>query len=158
LAGLQYRSGIPLDELIAALRKSLDGKLDAQELEIWDRIAPVFEEILASQPIRTTVKSLELSFDYANLIQSTNVINDVRPVFDDDADHVIAAMVSFILRLDYRNGNCVQSLSVAMDAEDIRKLQEQCKRALKKAETARTQFSEPGGSNTRIEISGKFER
>ena len=101
----------------------------------------LFHEILGSRAIRTTVKSLELLYDYANLIQSSNVITDIRAVFDDEADHVIGAIVSFTLRMSYQNGNSAHSLSLAMDAEDVRKLQEQCRRALKKAETARTQFS-----------------
>jgi hypothetical protein len=158
LAGLQYRSDVPHDELNEALRNSLDGKLDPTELEGWDRISPLFNEILASPAIRTTVKSLELLYDYANFVQSSNVITDVRPVFDDEAEHVIGAIISFTLRLSYQNGNSVHSLSVAMDAEDVGKLQNQCRRALKKAETARTHFSGPSGSETRIEISGKFER
>jgi hypothetical protein len=158
LAGLQYHSDIPHEELDKALRSSLEGKLNPTELAAWDHISPLFNEILASRAIRTTVKSLELLYDYANLVQSSNVITDVRPVFDDEADHVIGAIVSFTLRLSYQNGTSSNSLSLAFDAEDVRKLQEQCRRALKKAETARTQFSGPSDSETRIEISGKFEQ
>jgi hypothetical protein len=158
LAGLQYRSDIPHNELNEALRSSMEEKLDSSEMEAWDQISPLFNQILASRAIHTTVKSLELLYDYANLATSSNVITDVRPVFDDEADHVIGAIVSFTLRLSYQNGNSANSLSLAMDAEDVRKLQEQCKRALKKAETARTQFSGSNASETRVEISGKFER
>ena len=158
LAGLQYRSDIPHNELDRALRSSLEGKLNPEELEAWDHISPLFSEILASRAIRTTVKSLELLYDYANLVQSSNVITDVRPVFDDEADNVIGAIVSFTLRLSYQNGTSSNSLSLAIDAEDVRKLEEQCRRALKKAETARIQFSGPSDSETRIEISGKFEQ
>jgi hypothetical protein len=158
LAGLQYRSDIPYDELMAALRASLAARIEKNALEAWDLVSPIFRDILACQPIRITVKSLDLRYDYENLTRSTNVLTDVRPIFDDDADRVIGAIVSFTLRLNYENGDSTRSLSLAMDAEDITRLQRQCERALKKAETARTQFSEHDAPRTRIEISGKFEQ
>ncbi len=158
LAGLQYRYDIPHDELAEVLHASLSGELEPPQMEAWGRIAPLFRDILASRAIRTTVKSVELLYDYANLVQSSNVITDLRPVFDDDADHAIGAIVSFTLRLSYQNGNNTHSLSLAMDAEDVRRLQEQCKRALRKAESAQTAFSGLDGSTRRVEISGKLER
>lgn len=158
LAGLQYRYDIPQDELANVLRESLGGKLSPSQMEAWGRIAPIFLDILASRAIRTTVKSVDLRYDYANLVQSSNVIIDLRPVFDDGADHAIGAIVSFTLRLSYQNGDNTHSLSLAMDAEDVGRLQEQCRRAMKKAESARTEFSGPNGSVSRVEISGKLER
>ena len=126
------------------LRESLEGKLYRLNWRLGSRIAPLFRDILASRAIRTTVKSLELLYDYANLVQSSNVITDLRPVFDDEADHAIGAIVSFTLRLSYQNGNTTHSLSLAMDAEDVRRLQEQCKRALKKAESAQSRVFSAG--------------
>jgi len=158
LAGLQYRSDIPHDELLLALRSSLDSKLPPESMDAWNRIEPVFGELLRSQSIRTVVKSLELTYDYANLIQSTNVVTDIRPIFDDEAEEVIGSVVSFTLRLSYQNGNNVQSLSFAFDAEDVKRLRDQCIRALRKAETARHHFSEVKGARTRIEISGMIEK
>ncbi|MHB1560795.1 MAG: hypothetical protein ACYC61_25350 [Isosphaeraceae bacterium] len=158
LAGLQYRHSIPHDELVQVLGRSLDGKLSREEMEAWGFIAPLFQEMLGSRAIRTIVKSLELLYDYANLIQSTNVITDLRPVYDDEAEHAIGAIVSFTLRLSYMNGDTVHSLSLAMDAEDVNRLQAQCKRALKKAESAQIQFSGQDGSEPRIKISGKDEQ
>jgi hypothetical protein len=158
LAGLQYRSDTPYDELVLALRSALSSKLEPGLMEAWARIEPAFEELLRSQPIRTVVKSLELTYDYANLIQSTNVVTDIRPIFDDEAEDVIGSVVSFTLRLSYRNGESLQSLSLAFDAEDVARLRDQCVRALKKAETAREHFSEVKGARARIEISGIFEK
>jgi len=158
LAGLQYRSNVPPDALIEVLRSSLEATFKPEEIDGWKAIQSVFRDILASQAIRTVVKSLELTYDYANLVQSTNVITDIRPVFDDGADHVIGAVVSFTLRLTFENGNNVQSLSLAIDAEDVEKLRDQCDRALKKAETGRHHFADTKGTTTRIEISGKSGR
>lgn len=158
LAGLQYRSDVPPDVLIEALRSSLEARFKPEEIDGWKLIESVFRDILASQAIRTLVKSIELTYDYANLVQSINVITDIRPVFDDAADHVIGAVVSFTLRLTYENGSNVQSLSLAIDAEDVEKLRDQCDRALKKAETGRHHFADTKGTTTRIEISGKSGR
>ena len=158
LAGLQFRSGTPHDELLSAFRTSLNGKLEPESIEAWNRIDQVFGELIRSPPIRNVVKSLELTYDYANLIHSTNVVTDVRPIFDDKAEDVLGSVVSFTLRLSYQNGNNVQSLSLAFDAEEIKRLRDQCIRALKKAETARRHFSEPQDKKTRIEISGTMEK
>ena len=158
LAGLQYRSDVPPDELIEVLRSSLEARFNPEEIDGWKAIQSVFRDILASQAIRTVVKSVELTYDYANLVQSTNVITDIRPVFDDGADRVIGAVVSFTLRLTFENGSNVQSLSLAIDAEDVEKLRDQCDRALKKAETGRHHFADTKGTTTRIEISGKSGR
>jgi hypothetical protein len=158
LAGLQFRFGTPHAELLSALRTSLDGKLELQSIDAWNRIDGVFGELVRSQPIRNVVKSLELTYDYANLIHSTNVITDIRPIFDDEAEVVLGSVVSFTLSLSYRNGNNEHSLNLAFDAEEIQRLLDQCGRALKKAETARRHFSDAQGKKTRIEISGTIEK
>src|SRR4051794_36748296 len=65
LAGLQYRSDVSGDELLPSLRKSLEDELDSTQLDAWDQISSLFGELLSTQAIRTTVKSLDLLYDYA---------------------------------------------------------------------------------------------
>jgi hypothetical protein len=154
LAGLQYRSDISHHELVVALHASLVGKLQPELMEAWNRVEQVFAELLQADSIRTVVKSLELSYDYANLIQSTNIVTDIRPIFDDAAEEVIGSVVSFTLRLSYQNGNNAQSLSLAFDGKDVEKLRDQCIRAMKKAETTKRHFSQGEDAKARIEISG----
>lgn len=49
LAGLQYRSDRPYDELNQALRSSLEAKFDPPKLAAWDLISPLFNDILTSR-------------------------------------------------------------------------------------------------------------
>lgn len=97
--------------------------------------------MLDANPVRTTVKALDVAYEYANLLQSSRIMTDVRPVFNEDGDAIEGAVVAFTLRMNLLNAGHSQSLSIALDALDLRLLLEQCERALQKAETARNHFS-----------------
>ena len=87
--------------------------------------------------METTAKALDLSYDYANLLQTTRIVTDIRPIFDNDVTKIDAAVVSFTLRLSYDNTEGNHGLSIAMNQADVKALREQCDRALKKSALAR---------------------
>ena len=103
----------------------------------WHDAEPLFTELLLSPAVRVVASILDLTYEYENLLQVARVITDVRPVFSDDAKNVEAAVVSHTLRIRYDSTEGNHSISIAMDENDIRDLENQCKRAIQKAQTAR---------------------
>ena len=71
-----------------------------------------------------------------NLLQSTRILTDVRPLFSDDAQSIDGAVVAHTLRLRYDSAGIDHELSLALDSSDLHKLIEDCERALQKEKTA----------------------
>jgi hypothetical protein len=91
-------------------------------------------------------KVLELSFDYMNLLQAAKVITDVRPLYDDaKGDDVQGLIITFTLRLIYVSADGQHSMSIALDKADIDQLEEQCRRARVKAQSAYEKIAQPAG-------------
>jgi len=104
-----------------------------EEFAKWTTIEPYFLKLLSLQNVWTVIKALDLSYEYANLLQSTKIFTDIRPVFDKNADHILGSVVTYTLRLRFDSLEGNKSLSIALDEKDIKKLSETCDRALKKA-------------------------
>lgn len=129
------RSGSTANEIQAALNRSFQTSLDNDQIEKWKELEEGFFSLLQSKVVRLTAMTLELSYDYANLLRRSNIIADVRPLFDDTASEIEAAVVSYTLRLEYTASTESLDLSIALDQEDLLRLREQCDRALLKAAT-----------------------
>ncbi len=139
-----------IESYLDAIRADLKAAWASEpaKIERWDRIRPPLVEMLSTKPVRTTVKALDIAYEYANLLQFSRIMTDVRPVFNEDGDEVEGAVVAFTLRMNLLNAGHSQSLSIALDALDLRLLLEQCERALQKAETVRNYFSSRDSSLT----------
>lgn len=138
LSSLRMRRKMSAVEVVEALLQGAKTAAPGESDPIsWSQIEPALGALIASAKIQTTAKALELSYDYTNLLQTTKIITDIRPIYDDELDRIDGAVVSFTLRLSYdsREGN--HALSVAMDQADVETLREQCVRALKKSALAR---------------------
>jgi hypothetical protein len=122
----------------------------------WSSVEPAFRRLLDSTVIRRVARSEDLSRDYANILQSTRVITDLRPVFTDDGGDIEGAIVSFTLRIGYFQDEATRSISLAMDRKDVERLGQQCQRAVIEANTMERRFSHPGGG-TSIRMIGQGE-
>lgn len=153
LAGVLIGIGGPLVRGVA----DLDGYLDAigsdleaewagepSKIERWNRIRPLLTEMLGTASVRTTIKALDVSYEYANLLQSSRIMTDVRPIFNEEGSEIEGAVVSFTLRLNLLNAGQPQSLSIALDGFDLQFLGDQCQKAWRKAETALSLLSSKG--------------
>lgn len=143
LGGLELRgfgdlNGL-LDDLDSDLREVWAD--DQSKIERWNRIRPLLAQILSIDAVRMTIKALDVSYEYANLLQYSRIMTDVRPIFNEGGDQIEGAVVSFTLRMSFLNAGQPKSLSIAVDAADLKILVEQCQRALRKAETAKRRFS-----------------
>jgi hypothetical protein len=139
LNGLMRQTGIDADSVIEGVRLGLaaDSNWSIEERSKWETLEPTFRDLLAIDAFRIVAKSIELSYDYANLYRRGRILTDIRPLYTNDATEIVGAVVSYTLRLRYDNDEGDRDLSLAMDESDIRQLQEQCNRALNKAKTAR---------------------
>ncbi len=97
--------------------------------------------------------AIELSYDYANLLRRTKILTDIRPLFNESADEIEAAVVSYTLRLRYDSADGEHELSIALDESDIKTLAAQCERALMKSATARSLMTDTCGVS--VTVSGE---
>jgi hypothetical protein len=152
--------GLTPDEILEGVRYGVKASKDGwseTELERWGTVEPFLGELLQMPAVRLVATALDLSYEYQNLLQGARIVTDIRPVFNADADGIEGAVVSHTLRIRYDNTEGDHSLSIAMDINDIRELERQCKRALKKAETAQALMRERTNIPTIISGEGADE-
>lgn len=125
-----------LEGLTSGLQSSASG-WSKKEITQWRQSLPLLKELLSLSNIKTIVKALDLSYDYANLFQNAKILTDIRPVFDDNASTIEGAAISFTLRLFYDNIDESKNISIALDEKDVTTLMNTCSRALKKAKSAK---------------------
>ena len=139
LASFQRRRKLTADDVIDGIRYGLQTSSPASDgtsIAKWKELEPTFRRLIASSKVETTAKVLDLSYDYANLLQTTRIVTDIRPFFDNNVTKIEGAVVSFTLRVSYDNTEGNHSLSIAMNQADVKILRDQCDRALKKSTLA----------------------
>lgn len=144
LARFKRDNSLGASETISSLSESIriTHEWSESQLNEWSRVKGLLQELIATTPVCVVAKTHDLSFDYENLLLTTRVITDVRPVYDDNHNSIIAGIVSQTLRVDYIKSvasSTPRTLSIAMDEEDLRRLALQCETALKKAKVANSQ-------------------
>lgn len=134
------RNGANEADVASAIRKSLAQKKTSRSgalLQAWNAIEKHFLSLASLDIFRIVGKTLDLSYEYANLFRGARILTDIRPVFSEDCEKIQAAVVSFSLRVAYDSADGDHELIVALDEADVISLVDQCKRALKKAGTAK---------------------
>lgn len=139
LSGLVRQSGQSIQAVVNGVGVALANEKgdDRVDPTVWQTVENEFSLLLGLDCVQLATKAIELSYDYANLLQSTKVLTDIRPLYSDSADAINGAVVSFTLRLQYTNADGEYDLSIALDDSDIRNLLDQCRRTITKASTAR---------------------
>ena len=112
-----------------------------EDLSQWDSSRPALERLLNVPSITATAKALDLSYDFARLCMATRILTDIRPVFGEEngkKTEIIGTTITQTLRIEYNSpvGN-EQTISFAMDLDDIKQLMASCEEAIHKAEKAR---------------------
>jgi hypothetical protein len=132
---------VTADDVVDAVRHCIETSAPPwtlAELEKWRLVEPPFKELLKSPVVRLVSNTLDLMYEYANLLQSSRIVTDIRPVFSDAGDRIDGCVISHTLRLRYDSTEGDHGISIAMDEGDIRELARQCNRALDKAQTAQS--------------------
>ena len=139
LQGLVRQTGLSVDDVFAGVRNAISqqGGSIGFETTTWESVEDVVKSLVQNQSIRLTATAIELAYDYANLLRRTKILTDIRPLFNEAADEIEGAVVSYTFRLRYDSADGEHELSIAFDESDIKTLINQCNRALAKASTAR---------------------
>ena len=139
LASLERQQGLGAEDVLGGLLygiRSSNNPWNEAELAQWHAVEPEFRRLLEHPTIMRVAKALALSYDYANLLQEARIVADIRPLFDQAASRLEAAVVSFTLRLRYDSHDGNHGLSIAMNESDVKSLRAECDRALRKARIA----------------------
>lgn len=125
-----------VDDICDLLRinQQIDFKNDSDVKKYKRRLVTLLE----NEQLLYSSKSVELATDYENIFISSKVTTDIRPVFGKNiGDNPKAALIVHNLQLHYHVGEEDEhrDLYVALDATDIKNLQEVLSRALEKENT-----------------------
>jgi hypothetical protein len=139
IAGTFRRSQSTPEEAIKGLTRALGESVTADKrFENWDKVLPAIQRLLSTRSLALAAKALDISYDFERVYLAGRLLTSIRPVFDDEREEVVGSSVVQTLRLEYVAPDGRRSnLSVALDLEDIRRLKDECERAVKKAEVAR---------------------
>jgi len=139
------RTGYAVEELTEMQAGQLGSSYsdDSEELRTILAGLAILNELSYVPAIARTAKAIELSYDSDNLLQHTRILTDIRPLFTDDARSVDGAIVAHTLRLRYDSAGVDRELSLALDNSDLRRLIEDCERALLKEQTAQNKLCKP---------------
>lgn len=156
LHAVMGQMSLTVEETVSGLLfgiQNADSKWDEKQIAAWKLREPKLREILSLDSVRIVAKALNLSYQYPNLLRSSRILTDIRPVFNVAATEMESAVISHSLSLHFDNVDGDNSLTFALDEKDITFLKNQCERALLKAETARKRLE--AGSEIRVVISGR---
>lgn len=139
------RSGYAVEELTEIHAGQLGQHYSESAAELQRLVSglSILNELSSVRAIARTAKAIELSYDSDNLLQRTRILTDVRPLFADDAQSIDGAIVAHTLRLRYDSAGVDHELSLALDNSDLRRLIEDCERALLKEQTAQEKLCRP---------------
>lgn len=144
LHSLVRQTDLSVSKVFSGIRSAVEeqGHEVGLDSATWSSVENAVEALVENQSIRLAATAMELAYDYANLLRRTKILADIRPLFNEDADQIEGAVVSYTLRLLYDSADGEHELSIALDQSDVKMLADQCNRALKKVATARSHFAQ----------------
>jgi hypothetical protein len=117
-----------------------------EELARWENSRPALDRLLNLPSIQATAKAIDLSYDFARVCTETRILTDIRPVFGEEngrKTEIIGTTVTQTLRIDYTSPlGDEQTISIALDVDDVKQLLSSCEEAIQKAAKARQLLEE----------------
>ncbi len=135
--------GISADEVIKRARAGIEAAQPPwgeDEISAWSQRESALKELISTSAVRVVAKTLDLSYEYANVLQTARIITDVRPVFTSDATGIDGAVISHKLFIRFYNVEGQKTFTMTLDEGDVKGLRAQCERALQKATTIEAQL------------------
>lgn len=127
------RRAVSFDDFLKATTDALRAKnWKSEELERWSVVSDFIFKAAKLDHVSSLIKAFDLSYDYTNLLSSTRILTDIRPIFDIAHSRVVAAVVCTTLRIDYDSDDGRHTLSIALDEKEIEGLRDACTEAMKK--------------------------
>ena len=95
--------------------------------------------LLSLDSLDVAGKASNLLFEHEHPLREARIITDIRPVFGTNPEEPpTGAIIVHMLKLGYYNGSVYKDLFVALDANDVRLLQDLLARADSKAEALKS--------------------
>lgn len=153
LLGLRARMGIAPAEFYDALSESLE--VDASDewkernLDGWKKAKDAFIDVTGPEhPLHVIEKALRLANEHQNILFFSNIITDLRPIFDDTGSNIVQLEVQHSLGIEYYDGDTRTKVFFALDATDIADLKRVCERAQAKEITLKSKMKNFDGAIT----------
>ena len=130
-----------LESLQAGLKRL---NLSEEELSALEAAKSQFTALLANKHIFFSAKALELSVDHENILISTSIVTDSRPIFDEKHQKVVAVIIANDLRLTFGRYDSQEQVYVNLGRKELVALKERCDRALAKIDLLQKHFEDQG--------------
>ncbi|MBD2133420.1 hypothetical protein H6F47_13520 [Sphaerospermopsis sp. FACHB-1094] len=142
---LRIQENLKNSEIIAGLSNSLsrDDTFLPEELA---RFEQRINKILAVDgSISISSKAIGLLQEYDSIFLSSRIVTDIRPVFKTETKEGVAgALVVHTLRIAYQDASGAKEFYVALDSNDVKKLQEQLSQSLIEADIVQSMLNKAG--------------
>ncbi len=141
-ASMTLQAGLSGTQAMDAAHELIVAEVEPDGQPAAHRGLVTVERLARLSSVRRTAHAIDLSYDCPNLLQRTRILTDIRPLFSEEGDAMEGGVVSHSLRIRYDTAGLPREMSFALDEQDLRALQSQCERALRKGATARTALSQ----------------
>lgn len=134
LAGIgQESQQANLHQVAAALAASPDLPKEVLQESLTQRLVM----LLDTKIVDLLGRGLDLLAEHEHLLVSARILSDIRPLFDqEDPADVDGSVIGHVLRLSFARGE-PRTLDVALDLDDLRRLEIAIQRAVQKEEKLR---------------------
>ncbi len=125
------------DGIVEALERTGDEKLKPTK----NLKEQLIELLSTKDSFYFTFKANNLLAEREKLLLDTNILTDIRPVFDDDQDYKIkCSLIIHNLKIEFLEHSEHKEIFFALDSDDLKKLKDNITRAEKKEKSIREQF------------------
>jgi hypothetical protein len=125
-----------------AMERQTDERWSGVEVERWNQLGPKLDRLLSTNSLHALEKVLDLRYNHENVLGRARLITELQPVFGEAVDEIQTFLVAHTLRLEFTRANRGETLSLALDDQDIDLLRRECERAVEKAKAVRSQLAE----------------
>lgn len=136
--GVRSRLNVSAEVLVQALNTCIEQQAPEEwrkeNLTAWQAAREALKEAFRSDdPVGIFEKSIRLAVAHQNVLETSRIVTDVRPVFDDAGEKILRAVVTHVLMVEYFDGSDTKRIHLMLDAKDVKELKRICERADKKA-------------------------
>lgn len=154
------RMSVTPSEMLEAITDDIAASMqDDATFTRWREVRPEMERLLSAPSLLLSAKAFDIAYDFERVYTSGRMITSIRPVFDEgDKSEIVGTTIVQTLRLEYSSREGERSgLSVALDLDDVKKLERSCREAIKKAESSMRLMQEKCGVEAIMIGEGKDE-
>jgi hypothetical protein len=150
LIGLKARLGLPSDQLLDAVNRSIESQAPTEWKQLhwkaWKEsqaaILSALDSIPAESPLAIQQTVRELTYAHQHVLVDADLITDLRPVYNASATEIQAIVLTYVLSIMYQDGRSGRRIEFALDAGDVAKLADLAKGAQAQTATAKAAATE----------------